>query len=92
MAQKATTSERVSADELSEGDKVTVHVNDRASNHLDCFSFEAIVNSVMFEDIQFKRIETDELHTWYSDIAYIHGYHKGLERQSDIGKVRKVTR
>ena len=91
MAQKAT-SKRVSSDELAEGDEVTVYVNDRAYGHLGVSSFKATVENVMFDDIQFKRQETGDLHTWYSDLGYIHGFHTGLERYSDIGRVTKVTK
>lgn len=82
----------VRSSDLEEGDEVVVEVNNRARRHLGTSRFEATVESVMFEDIQFKRTETGDLHTWYSDIGYIHGYHTGLERHSDIGKVLKVER
>ena len=82
---------RVESDDLTKGDEVTVHVNSRAAGHLGCRKFEAVVENAALDDIQFKRKETGTLHTWYSDIGYIHGYHEGLDRHSDIGKVAKVT-
>ena len=97
MAQDAT--ERVSPNQLEEGDIVTVHVNNRASGHLETDSFEAeVVDTITGIDVTFEPVDgpltpdQTETHTWYGDIGYIHGYHKGLERYSDIGKVRKVTR
>lgn len=96
MATQATT-ERVGASDLSEGDEVTVYVNDRAAGHLGTSSFPAVVEHAVFSDsISFRPTpqlqETHVTHTWYADIGYIHGYHDGLERHSDIGKVRKVER
>ena len=96
MAQKPPTVERVSKNDLEKGDTVIVHVNDRARKHLGVSSFEATVEYVGFSDVKFRpteQLQEDfETHTWYSDIGYIHGYHEGLGRYSDIGKVRKVEK
>ena len=95
MATKAT-QERVSAEDLSKGDSVTVHVNGRAARQLGQSEFEAIIEDTSFGDIVFRPVEQLQegysTHTWYSDIGYIHGHHDGLDRYSDIGKVTKVTR
>jgi hypothetical protein len=86
----------VSSRELNEGDRVTVHVNSRAANHLGTRSFEAVVQSRSFSDVKFKPLEPlqdeYETHTWYADIGYIQGYHDGLDMYTDIGKVRKVEK
>jgi hypothetical protein len=92
-------SQAVSAEQLEEGDDVVVHVNERASEHLGTQSFEATVTDAVLSDtITFRATEDlekqgeQDSHTWYTNIGYIHGYNTGLERYSDIGKVRKVTR
>lgn len=90
----------VRASELEEGDTVTVHVNGRAARQLGAGSFRAVVEDVAHwmgePDVVFRPVEQlqpeSETHTWYSNIGYIHGYHDGLERHSDIGKVLRVTR
>jgi len=96
MAQQNATVERVSADELSEGDTVLVHVNSRAAGHLGKRSFEAEIDATSFGDIRLRPTEqlqdSCETHTWYSDIGYLHGYHDSLERQSDIGEVAYVEK
>lgn len=96
MAQQPSAVERVSPDELSEGDTVLVHVNSRAADHLGKRSFEAEVDATSFGDVRLRPTEQlqeeSETHTWYTDIGYIHGFHDGLGRHSDIGKVRKVEK
>lgn len=86
------------ADKLNAGDEVIVHVNSRATDHIGTSSFRATVKDVSFGDVVFEPDESLEnqedipTHTWYSDIGYIHGFHTGLGRYSDIGKVRKVEK
>jgi len=88
-------SEAIGAQDLETGDTVVVHLNSRAQGNLGVSKFRAKVERTSFDDVTFRPInqlqEDQETHTWYSDIGYIHGYHDGLGRYSDIGKVRKVT-
>jgi len=90
----AASQDAVDAESLETGDEVTVHLNSRASDHFRTDSFDAVVNATNFEDIQFKRVDDrpNTLHTWYSDIGYIHGHHPELDRHTDVGKVTYVER
>jgi hypothetical protein len=86
--------ERVSTDEVNEGDEVVVHVNNRARDHLGRRAFRATVAAKGFGEMTL--VPDEQLqdgvtsHTWYTDIGYIHGIHGGLGRYSDIGKVKFI--
>lgn len=91
-----TIGQTVGVSDLQDGDNVLVRVNSRAENHLETRTFRATVERVMFEDVTFSPIdklpEENTTLTWYSDIGYIHGFHTGLGRYSDIGKVLEVRK
>lgn len=84
-------SERVSIDDMTKGDTVTVHVNGRAWGHLGSETVRATVRYVGFTDVKLRTDDGTDM-TVHGDTGYIMSHHDGLGRVSDIGKVRFFTR
>lgn len=79
----------VSIEDMTKGDRVNVHVNDRAWDHLGGSPVKATVTYVGFD----VKCEMDDGRTFtvHRDTGYIMGHHEGLGRVSDIGKARYFT-
>lgn len=85
----ATSDERLSIDDMTKGDEISVHVNDRAWKHLGGSPVTAEVTYVGFD----VKCEMDDGTTFtvHHDTGYIMSHHDGLGRVSDIGKVQYFT-